>query len=40
MICITPECLNLQRVLDELQDNFAGAVSIFIGNVRRGKCTR
>ena len=36
MICITLECLNLQRVLDELQDNSSGAVSIFIGNVRRG----
>ena len=36
MICITLECLNLQRVLDELQDNSAGAVSIFIGNVRSG----
>jgi molybdopterin synthase catalytic subunit len=36
MICITSECLNLQRVLDELQDNSAGAVSIFIGNVRSG----
>jgi molybdopterin synthase catalytic subunit len=34
MIYITSECLSLQHVLDELQDNSAGAISIFIGNVR------
>jgi molybdopterin synthase catalytic subunit len=34
MIYITTECLSYQHMLDELQDNSAGAVSIFIGNVR------
>jgi molybdopterin synthase catalytic subunit len=34
MIYITTECLSFQHMLDELQDNSAGAVSIFIGNVR------
>jgi len=34
MIHITPEILSLQHVLSELQENSAGALSIFIGNVR------
>lgn len=38
MIRITNDILNLQQVMSELEDNSAGAVSIFIGNVRnRGK---
>ena len=34
MIYITSKCLSFQHVLDELQDNSAGAISIFIGKVR------
>lgn len=34
MILITNEHLSLHQAMDELQDNSAGAVSIFIGNVR------
>lgn len=34
MIRITDEFLSLHQVMHELQDNSAGAVSIFIGNVR------
>ena len=38
MIRITNDKLNLQVVMSELEDNSAGAVSIFVGNVRnRGK---
>ena len=38
MIRITNDKLDLQVVMNELEDNSAGAVSIFIGNVRnRGK---
>lgn len=38
MIRITNDKLNLQVVMSELEDNSAGAVSIFMGNVRnRGK---
>lgn len=34
MIRITNDRLNLEEVMFELEDNSAGAVSIFIGNVR------
>ena len=38
LIRITNDKLNLQVVMSELEDNSAGAVSIFMGNVRnRGK---
>ena len=38
MISITNNQLSLQEVMLELQDNSAGAVSVFIGNVRnRGR---
>lgn len=38
MIRITNDRLNLEEVMLELEDNSAGAVSIFIGNVRnRGR---
>ena len=34
MIRITTDYLNVQEVLRELEDNSAGAVSIFMGNIR------
>jgi molybdopterin synthase catalytic subunit len=34
MIYITAKVLSLQHVLNEIQENSAGALSIFIGNVR------
>ena len=37
MIKITNNHLNLQEIILELQDNSAGALSIFIGNVRKGR---
>ena len=36
MIKITNNHLNLQEIMLELEDNSAGALSIFIGNVRNG----
>ena len=37
LIKITNNHLNLQEIILELQDNSAGALSIFIGNVRKGR---